>query len=432
MSRMSSSSLSRADQVPDGTPPAHEAVGRRLAWGPYLTFVVLIAATVPWRAKSYFEGGLDLVVLAKAALSVAALGLAVLVGLGRTVRPLRSSPLVFLLLYLACTVLGAWTTGSLGPSLVIAVRVLLLGITILMLARSFDGTVLLGSFVVALVTVAVPAVVTGLGSIASGRLAGGLPPLHPNEIASTCALVVLWCLWTMSNGRDNWLHLVAVVTALGVIAATGSRTPLVAMVIASVLVIATTRAVRMRNLIVVVAAAPAVLWLLTATDLARNLLLRGEDPDKLNTLNSRTIAWRAAFGPKDSWWQAWFGSGLEAKRVAVEGQYWEQQILDSSWISALVQGGILGLMLCALWLLVGLISTRQSTKELRILQLALLTYLTLRGFLESGLFDASTAFLLFFVTLMSTPLRSATAAETLVPGQAPLELVDRRRLAWLT
>lgn len=431
MSRMSSSSLSRADEL-DATSPGREAVDPRFAWGPYLTFVVLIAATVPWRAKNYFEGGLDLVVLAKAALSVGALGLAVLVGLGRTVRPLRSSPLVFLLLYLACTVLGAWTTGSLGPSLVIAFRVLLLATTILVLARSFDGTVLLGSFVVALVTVAAPAVLTGLGSLGSGRLAGGLPPLHPNEIASTCAIVVLWCLWTMANGRDNLLHLVAVVAALGVLAATGSRTPLVAMVIASVLVIVTTRVVRIRNLVVVVAAAPAVLWLLTATDLAQNLLLRGEDASKLNTLNSRTIAWRAAFGPKDSWWQTWFGSGLEAKRVAVEGQYWEQQILDSSWISALVQGGLLGVGLCALWLLVGLVSTRQSAPELRILQLSLLTYLTLRGFLESGLFDASTAFLLLFITLMSTPVRPAAAAEPTVPGETPSEPVDRRRLAWLT
>ena len=418
---------------PGDRPGTAEQADRRFAWGPYITFLVLIGATIPWRAKSYFEGGLDVVVLAKAALSVTALGLAMLVAFGRPVRPLRSSPLVLLLLYLACTMLGAWTMGSLGTSMVIVVRVLLLAATITILAGRFSGTVLIGSLLLALVTFTVPAVVTGVGSLADGRLSGGIPPLHSNEIASTCALVVIWCLWTMSKGRDTWWHLAAVAAAFGVLVATGSRTPLVAMVVASVFIIATTRVLRIRNLLVAVAAAPAVLWLLTGTDLVRQLLLRGEDPGKLETLNSRTIAWQAAFSPKDSAWQAWFGGGLEMKRIVVEGQFWEQQILDSSWVSAVVQGGYLGLLFCVSCVIFGLVGTRHSPKELRVLQLAVISYLALRGFLESGLFDASTAFLMLFTTLNAIPLRSvpASAAETGV-DQPALELVSRRPLTWLT
>jgi hypothetical protein len=102
---------------------------------------------------------------------------------------------------------------------------------------------------------------------------------------------------------------------------------------------------------------------------------------------------------------------LQLKRINVPGQYWNQQILDSSWISALVQAGFVGLAICAAWMLFSMISTIHSPGHLRAFQLALLTYLLLRGFLESGLFDASTAFLLFFTAVMATPFPTTSPPE---------------------
>ena len=388
----------------------------RTPLGPYFVFLVLIGATIPWRSKTYFEGGLDPVVVIKGVLSLFALGCAVLIAFNRPTRQLRSGPVVFLVLYLGVTVIGAWSTGELVPAVIIGIRVLVIVATILVLSRVFDGITLLGCLVGGLATYALVGAVTGLDSLAEGRLEGGIPPLHPNELASICALVLLWCLWRILNGRDTWLHLAAVPVALAILIATGSRTPLIAVAAGAVLVIAHARAMRTRTLVIALAVVPALYWVLVGTDFVRNLLVReGDDPTGLTTLSNRTIAWEAALGPKTSPWLTWFGGGLPMKRIEVPGQPWETQILDSSWVSALIQGGYLGLVLCALWMLSSLLATANSSVQLRAIQLTFLVYLALRGFLESGLFDASTSFLLFFTVAMATPVRSAR------PGAPPGE-----------
>ncbi len=378
----------------------------RMPAGPYFVFLVLIGATIPWRSKTYFEGGLDPIVVIKAVLSLFVLGCAVLVAFNRPSRELRSGPVVFLLLYLGVTVIGAWSTGELVPAVVIVVRVLVVVATIVVLSRTFDGVTLLGCLVAALATYAVVGAVTGAGSLAEGRLEGGLPPLHPNELASICALVLLWCLWRILNGQDSWLHLVSVPVATAMLIATGSRTPLIAVAAGALLVILHAQAMRMRTVVIALVLTPVLWWVLVGTNFVRGLLVR-DDPAELTTLSNRTIAWQAALGPKSSPWLTWFGGGLPMKRIEVPGQYWETQILDSSWVSALVQGGYLGLVLCALWMLSSMFATANSPRPLRAIQLALLCYLALRGFLESGLFDASTAFLVFFTVAMATPVRAA-------------------------
>lgn len=383
--------------------PPRPRIFPRLALGPYCVFLVLIGATIPWRSKTYFEGGLDPVVLAKAALSLLALGCAVLVAFGRPTRELRSAPVVLLLLYLGGTMVGAWSTGDLVTAAIIVIRVLLLAATIILMSRAFEGLTLLGSLIAALATFALVGSITGVGSLAEGRLAGGLPPLHPNELASTCALVVLWCLWRMLAGQDTWLHLVAVAVAGGVLVATASRTPLVAMAVAALILVAHATAVRTRTLVIALTLVPVVWWVLAGTDFIQNILVRGAEPSELTTLSNRTIAWQAALAPKSSPWLTWFGGGLPKKRIEVPGQFWETQILDSSWISALVQGGYIGLVLCVLLLLTSMFATVHSPVSPRAIQIAFLVYLALRGFLESGLFDASTAFILFFTVVMATP-----------------------------
>jgi hypothetical protein len=396
----------------DRVQAAQLAAAPRRSVAPYFVFLVLVGATIPWQRKSYFEGGLDPVVLAKAVLSLFALGCGVLVAFGRRTREVRASPLIFLLLYLMCSTMGAWSTGDLIPSLVIVVRVLLLATTVIVLSRVFDGPFLLGSLIAALATFAVVAAVTGIPKIAEvGRLAGGLLYMHPNELASTCAVVMLWCLWKISAGQDTWWHLAALALAFGVMVATASRTPWLAIGVAALWLVFHVRAIQMRTLIVGLAALPVAWWVVSGTEVVRSLLLRGEDSSSLTTLSNRTIAWQAALGPKSSPWLTWFGGGLQLKRINVPGQYWNQQILDSSWISALVQGGFVGLAICGAWVLFSMFCTIRSPARLRALQLALLAYLSIRGVLESGLFDASTAFLLFFTAVMATPLRTASPPE---------------------
>jgi hypothetical protein len=405
-----------AEPVPQG-PPEQAA---RLAIGPYFVFLILVVGTVPWQSKSYFEGSLDPIALAKAVLCLVALGFAVLTGFGRPTRELRAAPLILLLLYLGCSVVGAWSTGYLIPSMIIVIRVLLLTVTVIVLSRVFEGSVLLGSLIAALGTIALIGAVTGVGSLATkGRLAGGLPPLHPNELASTCAVIVLWCLWKVLAGQDTWFHLASVAVALGIMVATASRTPWIAMGVAALFLMFHARSIRVRNLVVGLAVVPIAWWVLSGTDLIRNLLFRGDEASNVTTLSNRTIAWQAALAPKSSAWLTWFGGGLQLKRINVPGQYWNQQILDSSWISALVQAGFIGLFLCGLLVLFSMVGTVNSPARLRALQLALLSYLSLRGFLESGLFDASTAFLLFLTAAMASPLPTSDRPP---PDDVPTDL----------
>jgi hypothetical protein len=381
--------------------------------GPFFVFLILIAATIPWRSKTYFEGGTDPVVLTKAALSMVSLGLAIVVGVGRRVQPVQVTPLLFLTLYLACTVLGGWSSGELIPSMVIAVRVLIIAVTVAVLASHYDGTHLLACLIAALASLAVVGSVTGLPTLAEGRLSGSLPPLHPNELASTCALLVLWCLWRIVNGRDGLIHLVGLALFLMVLLATGSRTPLAALAVGFIVLAVHARALRVRSIALVLVVIPAVFWLVTTTNVVAKLLFRDDGGvSSVTTLANRTVAWQAALAPKQSLWLEWLGGGLSMKRIEVPGQFWTRQILDSSWISALVQGGLIGLGLCVVLIFHSLARTLDSPPELRGLQIAIFLYLAFRGLLESGLFDASTSFIVLFTTILATPSCSRRGSDS--------------------
>lgn len=393
-------------------------IGRYL--GPYLVFLLVIGAILPWRSKSYFEGSFDFVVVLKGIISLVALGLAIVVGVGRQIREVRAFPIIFLLMYLGASVLGSWNEGVLVASATIAFRVALLATTVTVLMRRFDGQDVLTSLLSALGTFSAVASISGIGSLASGRLSGGLPPLHPNELASITAMFAIGCFWKCVIGTDHWYHVIALAFAALVLVATGSRTALAVVALALVVLIVQTQALRLRTALTALVAAPVILWTLTMTDTISQLFLRGQAAAQLTTLSNRTIAWRAALASKDSLWQQWVGGGLSTKRIEVPGRWWNSQILDSSWVSAVVQSGLIGMGACVLWVLYAALATKDSPRTLRCLQLALFAYLVPRAFLESGLFDATTAFLAFFTVLMASPAMASGSDRATLPGQGLL------------
>lgn len=390
--------------------------------GAYVVFLILVGATIPWRSKSYFEGGADPVVLAKAALSLLGCALAVVLNRSRQARETPAAPTVFLAALLLVTIFGGWSDGTLVPSVVVAARMAVLAATVLALARVVDPVRLVGSLVAALASYGLVGTLTGLPSLAEGRLRGALPQLHPNELASIAVLVVLWCLWRVTEGRDRWFHLLGIVVGLGVLLGTGSRTPMAALALGMAVLLVSASAFRLRNVVTGLLLAPVLLYVLLGTGSLEGLLLRGGEATDVTTLSNRTIAWNAALGPKRTAWLTWFGGGLTMKRVEVPGQPWNQQILDSSWISLYVQAGLVGFAICTLWMLHGFFTTARSPRRLRALQVAILLYLVTRGLLESGLFDASTAFLMLFTVLCATPATGAApeggAGASAEPGGA--------------
>lgn len=85
-----------------------------------------------------------------------------------------------------------------------------------------------------------------------------------------------------------------------------------------------------------------------------------------------------------------------------------------------MQGGLVGLALAAVWIVSIIIASLYCDRRWRSLWLGLLVFLVSRSFLESGLFDATPAFLvLFMVSLMS----EKSSRKMLVP---PVEPAPRR------
>ena len=385
-------------------------------WQLYVCCLLLVACTIPWRRGTYFAGALDPVVAAKGLLGGAGLALSFLLS-RRSARPtaVGARTLTLAALYLLVSCLGGWAAGQALASVVVAVRVAMLLTSLALLLHAVGVTRLITAMIHSLGLVALFAVATGAGTLGSGRLQGGVPPLTPNEIALLTGTVLLLTVQRMIESRAARWEAVLAIGLFGVVWLTGSRTTAATLFLGVAVMVLQARKFSVAGFVAIVAAIPAMAFAALATSAVTSLLLRGGDQN-VTTLASRTIAWQAALTMEGSTWQRWFGGGLPMKHIPVTGQFWQSQLLDSSWISALVQTGLVGLALTAVWVLATLGSTFRTPRPWRPLWVGLIAFVGLRSLLESGLFDASTSFILFaMVSLMSEPA-TRTAPDPGAPG----------------
>jgi len=200
-------------------------------------------------------------------------------------------------------------------------------------------------------------------------------------------------------GRESAWELLAGGGCRVVVLLTGSRTSLAALVVAAVIMAVRMTALRRRTLLLIAVSLPAIAYLVMGTDLLASVFNRGGEA-KVATLSNRTIAWEAALQMDRDVWQTWFGQGLAQKTISVPGQWWDTQMLDSSYISALVQGGILGVILIVALAGSTLAYAGFSPRAKGATWLGLAAYSILDAFLESGLFDGSVQFMVFLVTAL--------------------------------
>ncbi len=355
--------------------------------------LLLVVGNVGWRRGEYFTGSLDPVVVAKAAVGVLALVAALLLARSSTGRRVGTGSVWWLGVLLSGAVLGAVTRGDLIAGGTVAVRVALVGATVLLLARAAPAAEVVTALIRACVAVAVVAAATGVTSYDDGRLAGGIPAIDPNELALLAGLGVLHVAWRIVLGRAGPVSAAGAAALLGVVWATGSRTALLVLVLAILVMALHVRrpqaGVVVSGLVLVALAPPAI----AATGAVAGFLTRGGDGT--STLGSRFVAWRAALTWADTNWQTVFGGGLNVKIIRVQGQYWDTQPLDSSWVSLLVQAGWFGVAVAACWVLWTVRGVLRAPRGHRVLFGGLLVFLLGRSVLESGLFDATVAFVLF-------------------------------------
>ena len=395
---------------------------------------LLVASTVGWRRGQYFSGSLDPVVLAKGVLSAVALALAFYAAQTAGRRRLGTGSVWVLAVVLGCSVFGALTYGTLLASGLVAVRVAVLALTVFFLLRTATVYEFFSSLAVASGTIGLAAAVSGVPTLSSGRLSGGIPPLTPNELALLAGIVVLFVAWRVVLGETGWLRTAAAVVALGIIWVTGSRTALLMLLVAVAIM-----ALHMRRARVGLVTGALVLGAVGAAVVISTGVLGSfieRNGTGTSTLDSRFIAWRAAATWADNLWQLGFGGGLSVKIINVQGQWWNEQPLDSSWVSALVQSGLLGLLVCVGWALWVLRGSLRAPHPHRVLFVGVTVFVLGRSLLESGLFDATPAFLCFFaVSLLAEggsrarlreELRAAAVPPALRRSREPLPVVVPR------
>lgn len=408
-------------------------------WQLYLCCLLLVACTIPWRRGTYFSGALDPVVAAKGLLGGAGLAMAFLLSRRSTRHTVVGArTLTLAALYLLVSCLGGWAAGEALASVVVAVRVAMLLTSLALLLHAVGVSRLITAMIHSMGAVALFAVGTGAGTLGSGRLQGGVPPLTPNEIALLTGAVLLLTVQRMIESQAARWEAVLALGLFGVVWLTGSRTTAATLFLAVAVMVVQARKFSVAGFVAMVAAVPAMAFAALATSAVTDMLLRGGDQN-VTTLASRTIAWKAALTMDGSTWQRWFGGGLPMKHIPVTGQFWQSQLLDSSWISALVQTGLIGLTLTAVWVLATLGSALRTPRPWRPLWVGLIAFVGLRSLLESGLFDASTSFIVFAMVSLMTERATRTApdpgasaaegttADHIVAAEAPLREVQLQR-----
>lgn len=370
---------------------------------PYLVWFLVLASLISWRRDVFFSGSLDPVVIAKAIVGGAAFLLAIFAPTRTSVRaPIGAAAIVIVVFYVATSLVGGYAAGNSIPAAVIAARLLLLAATIVLIARHYPPRAVLRSLLATMATIATATSLIGFGSVlGGGRLTGNLPPLNPNDLALLCAVPTLGLAFEMLVERRRWrFRLPMLAILVGFVWLTGSRTGLLALVIGIVLVLLHAGHVRIRTIICLIAAVPIGFAILAFTNVLAGIVGRdGATQADLLTLTARTNAWQSVLQTPLESWQRWFGSGLALRQVSVTGQYWDHQVIDSSWISSLAQVGVVGLvMLAVLTCLTVAWSIR--AKRLRAFATPLLVFLLIRSFLESGLLDVNISFVVFFTVAL--------------------------------
>ncbi|MGI8867723.1 MAG: hypothetical protein ACR2F6_02430 [Mycobacteriales bacterium] len=368
-----------------------------------LLWVCLVVSVLAWRAGVYFSGGVDPVVAGKSLLVLVAL----VIAFRETTQSAAGAAIgarsfCLVTAYLVLTSLGAMAAGSIFASVVLAGRVLLLAITIMLTVRAWPLADVFRSLLTAMAAIGLVISVAGARSFLSGgRLTGGILPLNPNQIAFLLGPPILGLFWRLLHGAGCRGDLAAVSVLLGLTWLTGSRTGLLALLLGLVVVVLQVRRIPVPAFVGLVLTLPALLYFGFATNVADSFFSRG-GTQSVTTLNSRTIAWHAAFSGGGGFWKEWFGGGLSVKTIPVTGTYWATQVVDSSWVSAFVQGGLIGLILLGVWSVVVLVSALRTPAPWRAFCSAVVVYVIARSVTATGLIDSEAMFLVMFAIAVST------------------------------
>ena len=223
-------------------------------------------------------------------------------------------------------------------------------------------------------------------ALAQGRLSGEFWPITPVQVADFAAValglvLVLWCCGEAS-GR---LALATVAVVGSMLVLTHTRTEVVALMAGLLVAGLSMFSVRARIRKLFAAGGIMVsVAIIAFSSVLTTWLVRGQDAQSLTELTGRTTVWTAVVNTPRDWFQVIFGFGL-SDNASSSGLP-----IDGTWLAAYQDLGLVGVGLCAAFLLFVLVNAYfQPRSERRALALFLVTYLLVTSFTETGLSDAS-------------------------------------------
>jgi hypothetical protein len=249
-----------------------------------------------------------------------------------------------------------------------------------------------------------------------GRLAGVLWPMAATQVAQYAAVtagltIVLW-LARLLTGRTT---AVGVMFAIFLLLLTHTRTALAAMVaglMVAGLSLFTINA-RVRR-VFAIGAATISLAVITVSGVVVTWLARGQSEAGLTNLTGRTNFWALVLSTPRTRFQEIFGFGLS--NASINGLP-----IDSNWLSAYMQEGLFGVVVCAIvlvWLYV--LAFFQPRGVRRALALFLIAYCTLSSFTEDSFTNVST-YMLHLTVAASLLIAPLAGREIFTRAQRPAE-----------
>lgn len=382
--------------------------------------LVAVVSVVSWRTGAIFDGSIDTVVVAKAALAVIALCGALAIRMMTTSRfPLGMRSTLLLVLAVGVSMLGGIASEHAVPTAVVGVRLAFLAAIVLTLLSCTSWRLVLGAVLGAMGVVAVVAAVTGISSYAAtGRLAGGIPEVQENELAGLAALPLIALVVLLFRDGIRLILVAPAIVLVAIVWATESRTALLALGLAVVVALFVAPRLHWTAAVAVFASVPIGYAALAFTSLIEDLVVRNQTAAELASLSARTDAWKVVLDWDPASWERWIGLGLSVKQIDVDLPFRDTQVFDSSWVSVLAQAGVIGLLLFAGWMAATAIDALRF-RDGRFLMVPLLVFLVVRGLTENGLLDASSTFLaLFTIAVAAEPASRRAVAVARPPATA--------------
>jgi hypothetical protein len=244
-------------------------------------------------------------------------------------------------------------------------------------------------------------------ALARGRLSGVAWPIPPTQVADYAATVVglVVVLWLCGLAPKRVTLIVVSLAGLILILAR-ARTELIGMIAGIVVASLSLFAVnaRVRKFF----AGAGLVLSIAITTLSGFLtawLARGQKGEQLSSFTGRTDVWGPLLAfPRDRFHEI-VGFGLSNKSF-------NGLPIDSNWLAAYWDLGLIGVGLCAALLLFVLVDAYfQPSGPQRALALFIVIYLLVRSFIETGLTDAS-------VNMLELTLAASLLAPPLAPGAA--------------